>query len=259
VTAVPHPAPVVEPSTERLLAQAAARIEALERRRRADHDDFDTHFAWIAGASLSPDPVPDWSEWLIDGPVGFWPLINDLLDVSGNDHHLVLSSGSYVVTGGLTGIAEFTTGLSLASGSDWTVEATINCNVDDFAIYGFGEVVVADGDEPGPGAGLTASGGSGGGPLRFGARATSGPTTAAPYEGTSVPHALAITYSGGVTKLYVDGLLVDTITGGSGATGGAFRFGGFGTAIVFPQRKSYVAIYPTALTADRIAVHALGA
>lgn len=170
MTAVPHPAPVVEPSTERLLAQAAARIEALERRRRADHDDFDTHFAWIAGASLSPDPVPDWSEWLIDGPVGFWPLINDLLDVSGNDHHLVLSSGSYVVTGGLTGIAEFTTGLSLASGSDWTVEATINCNVDDFAIYGFGEVVVADGDEPGPGAGLTASGGSGGGPLRFGAR-----------------------------------------------------------------------------------------
>ena len=76
---------------------------------------------------------------------------------------------------------------------------------------------------------------------------------------TILPHALAITYSGGVTKLYVDGLLVDTITGGSGATGGAFRFGGFGTAIVFPQRKSYVAIYPTALTADRIAVHALGA
>ena len=258
MTAVPHPAPVVEPSTERLLAQAAARIEALERRRRADHDDFDTHFAWIAGSSLSPEPEPDWSGWLVDGPAAFWPLVNDLLDVSGNDHHLIPLTGSYAISGGLTGDAEFTTGVSLTSGSDWTVEAVVNCNVDDYSIGTLGEAIVVDGDEPGPGAGLTASGGSGGYPLRFGARATSGPTAAAPYEGTSVPHAVAVAYSGGVTKLYVDGLLVDTVAGGGGATGTVFRFGGFGTATVFPQRKSYVAIYPTALTADRIAAHAVG-
>lgn len=258
MTVAPHPRPVTEPSTEKLLELAAARIEALERRRGKDHDDFETHFAWIAGSSLAPDVEPDWSEWLIDGPVGFWPLIANLADVSGGHHDLSHISGTYTVSGGLYGDAEFSTGVSLPPGSDWTVEAIINCNVDDYSIYSLGEVIVVDGDEPGPGAGITASGGSGGHPLRFGAHATSGPTAAAPYEGTSVQHAVAATYSGGVTKLYVDGALVDTVTGGGGATGATFRFGGFGTALVFPQRKSYVAIYPTALTADRIAAHAVG-
>lgn len=251
-----HPRPVQPASSPALLSDARARLAALERRHSSDGDDLTTDIEWVwVGDTGGGAPLePDWSPWLDDGPVAFWPLLSDLLDVSGNDYHLSLASGSYLIAGGLTGDATFTSSASV-SGSAWTVEAVIDMNTD-YPVSILGEMVVGEGTS---GVGMAVYHGPGlGQPFWLGGPGfTIGP---GPYESTPIRHHIAITYSSGALKLYVDGALYDTNSGGSGGGGGAIGVGidpgSYGT---FEPSKSYVAVYPSALTAVRVAAHAAAA
>lgn len=250
-----HPRPVERSTSPTLHAEARARLDALERRHSSDGDDFTTHASWTWYTNAGEVAPSDWSTWLDDSPVAFWPLIADLLDVSGNDHHLSAASGSYLVGGGLTGAATFTSTAAI-SGAGWTAEAVLDCNADDYSPSVAGDCVVAEGTT---GAGLIVYDGPGlGQPFWFGGPGFT--IGAGPYESASIRHHVAVVCSAASTLLYIDGALYVANSAGPAASGGNLYVGvTFGTFGTFTPSKSYVAIYPSALSADRIAAHAAAA
>lgn len=247
-TVAPTPSPV-------LLAEARARLDAVERRHSADGDDFTTEMVWTWLLDQADVTPPDWSTWTDDGPVAFWPLLYDLVDASGNGHDLSLVSGSYLLSGGLSGSAIFSSDATV-SGASWTVEAVLDCDADDYSPSVAGDCVVADGAT---GAGLIVYDGPGlGQPFWFGGPGFT--VGAGPYEGAHVRHHIAVVVTASATKLYVDGALYATNSGGPAAAGGALLVGAsFSTFGTFTLSKSHVAVFGSALAADRIAAHAAAA
>lgn len=251
----PHLDPVLPGSAQDVLASVKARVAVLEGRRWFDVDDFTTEIEWtFKEGGGAPSWVPSWDAWLVDSPVAFWPLLSDLLDVSGNDHHLSNVTGSYTLSSGLSGDATFTSSASV-SGSAWTVEAVVDLNTDNPSSI-LGDLVVGEGAT---GVGMVIYSGPGlGQPFWLGGPGfTMGP---GPYESTPIRHHIAITYSAGALKLYLDGALYDTGSGGSGGSGGSIgvgiHHGSYGT---FEPSKSFIAVYATALSASRVAAHAAAA
>lgn len=208
------------------------------------------------GGTYTPSDYPP-DEWMVDGPLAFWPLTVDLDDISGNDHHLAHAGGEWALTGdpagpGLVGPGTFTS-TAAYTGSAWTMEVVVSLMspVGDGGTY---FAIATDGNSA-TGAGIFLYDlGVGNAPYVLLPPATN--YDGLPYTASYERAHLAVTCDGSVTVLYVNGSPVTTAPDPAPAmtpTGAGVTVGGN------VQARRHIVLYDYAISAARVAAHASAA